>query len=138
MNSVQILGNLVRDPELRYTATSKAVATFTVAATTTYTDYKTNEAKEMTAFINCVAWNKLGENVGNLKKGSRVFVEGRLQTRSYEGQDGQKRYVTEVVANFVGQALDAGAFNGMGSSNFDGFGDSNDHMSSDNDKDMPF
>lgn len=138
MNSVQILGNLVRDPELRYTATSKAVATFTVAATTTYTDYKTNEAKEMTAFINCVAWNKLGENVGNLKKGSRVFVEGRLQTRSYEGQDGQKRYVTEVVANFVGQALDAGSSNGMGSSNFDGFGDSSDHMSSDNDKDMPF
>ena len=106
MNSVQILGNLARDPEVRYTKTGRAVATFTVAATNTYIDSTTNETKEQTAFINCVAWGKLGEAVGNLRKGSRCFVEGRLQTRSYETQDGQKRYVTEVVANFVGQSLD--------------------------------
>ena len=82
------------------------MATFTVAATNTYVDSTTNETKEQTAFINCVAWGKLGEAAGNLRKGSRCFVEGRLQTRSYETQDGQKRYVTEVVANFVGQSLD--------------------------------
>ena len=118
MNSVQILGNLARDPEVRFTKTGRAVATFTVAATNTYVDSTTNETKEQTAFINVVAWGKLGEAAGNLRKGSRCFVEGRLQTRSYETQDGQKRYVTEVVANFVGTSLmndDASA------SNFDNF-----------------
>lgn len=105
MNSVQLLGNLTRDPEVRFTKTGRAVATFTVAATNTYIDSATNETKEQTAFINCVAWGKLGESVGNLKKGNRVFVEGRLQTRSYETQDNQKRYVTEVVAGFVGVSL---------------------------------
>ena len=62
----------------------------------------TNETKEQTAFINCVAWGKLGEAVGNYRKGNRLFVEGRIQTRSYETQDGQKKYVTEVIAGFVG------------------------------------
>lgn len=105
MNTVQILGNLARDPELRFTKTGRAVATFTVAATNTYIDSATNETKEQTAFINCVAWGELGESVGNLKKGNRMFVEGRIQTRSYETQDNQKRYVTEVVAGFVGVSL---------------------------------
>ena len=127
MNSVQILGNLARDPEVRFTKTGRAVASFTVAATNTYFDSTTNEQKEQTAFINCVAWGKLGEAAGNLRKGSRCFVEGRLNTRSYETQDGQKRYVTEVVANFVGTSLDTqntDSFGG-GSSNFDNFGSSN-------------
>ena len=118
MNSVQILGNLAKDPEVRFTKTGKAVATFTIAATNTYIDSATNETKEQTAFVNCVAWGKQGESVGNLRKGNRCFVEGRLQTRSYETADGQKRYVTEVVANFVGTSLmndDASA------SNFDNF-----------------
>ena len=118
MNSVQILGNLARDPEVRFTKTGRAVATFTVAATNTYVDSTTNETKEQTAFINVVAWGKLGEAAGNLRKGSRCFVEGRLQTRSYETQDGQKRYVTEVVANFVGTSL---TNNETASSNFDSF-----------------
>ena len=74
MNSVQILGNLARDPEVRYTKTGRAVATFTVAATNTYIDSTTNETKEQTAFINCVAWGKLGEAAGNLRKGSLLFV----------------------------------------------------------------
>ena len=119
MNSVQILGNLARDPEVRFTKTGRAVATFTVAATNTYVDSTTNETKEQTAFINVVAWGKLGESAGNLRKGNRCFVEGRLQTRSYETQDGQKRYVTEVVANFVGQSLDVNTLDG--GSNFDSF-----------------
>lgn len=118
MNSVQILGNLARDPELRFTKTGRAVATFTVAATNTYIDSATNETKEQTAFINCVAWGKLGESVGNLKKGNRVFVEGRIQTRSYDTQDGQKRYVTEVVAGFIGTSL---MNDDAGTSNFDSF-----------------
>ncbi|WP_127058842.1 single-stranded DNA-binding protein [Veillonella ratti] len=118
MNSVQILGNLARDPEVRFTKTGRAVASFTVAATNTYFDSNTNEQKEQTAFINCVAWGKQGESVGSLRKGSRCFVEGRLNTRSYETQDGQKRYVTEVVANFVGVSLNAPVNE---TSNFDSF-----------------
>ena len=122
MNTVQILGNLARDPELRFTKIGRAVATFTVAATNTYIDSATNETKEQTAFINCVAWGKLGESVGSLKKGNRVFVEGRLQTRSYETQDGQKRYVTEVVAGFIGTSL---MNDDAGTSNFDSFENTN-------------
>ncbi len=124
MNSVQILGNLARDPEVRFTKTGRAVATFTVAASYSYFDAQTREQKEMTSYVNCVAWGKLGESVGNLRKGSRAFVEGRLQTRSYETQEGQKRYVTEVVANFVGASLEAsGMESGPAStSNFDSFG----------------
>lgn len=121
MNTVQILGNLARDPELRFTKTGRAVATFTVAATNTYIDSATNETKEQTAFINCVAWGKTGEAVGNCKKGERLLVNGRIQTRSYETQDNQKRYVTEVVADFVGRKLD-GEFD---SSNFDSFDNTN-------------
>jgi len=105
MNSVQLLGNLARDPEVRCTKSGRAVATFIIAASNTYIDSATNETKEQTAFINCVAWGKLGEAVGNYRKGNRLFVEGRIQTRSYETQDGQKRYVTEVVAGFVGVSL---------------------------------
>lgn len=118
MNSVQILGNLARDPELRFTKTGRAVATFTVAATNTYIDSTTNETKEQTAFINCVAWGKTGEAVGNCKKGERLLVNGRIQTRSYEDSNGQKKYVTEVVADFVGRKLES-EFDS--SSNFDSF-----------------
>lgn len=118
MNSVQLLGNLARDPEVRYTQSGRAVATFTIAASNTYIDSATNETKEQTAFINCVAWGKNGEAVGNCKKGERLLVNGRIQTRSYDTQDGQKRYVTEVVTDFVGKKLDS-EFDS--SSNFDSF-----------------
>lgn len=77
-------------------------------------------------------WGKLGEAAGNLRKGSRCFVEGRLQTRSYETQDGQKRYVTEVVANFVGQSLDMNTNSFEGGSNFDSFSTGGD------DENIPF
>ena len=102
MNSVQLLGNLARDPEVRFTKNGRAVATFTVAATIEFMNKETGEVKEQTAFINCVAWGVLGEAVGNYRKGNRLFIEGRIQTRSYETQDGSKRYVTEIVANFIG------------------------------------
>ncbi len=78
MNSVQILGNLARDPEVRFTKTGRAVATFTVAATNTYIDSTTNETKEQTAFINCVAWGKLGEAAGNLRKGQSLLCRRSL------------------------------------------------------------
>lgn len=122
MNSVQILGNLARDPELRFTKTGRAIATFRVAATNTYVDSTTNETKEQTAFVNCVAWGKTGEAVGNCKKGERLLVNGRIQTRSYEDSNGQKKYVTEVVADFVGLKLDS-EFDS--SSNFDSFENTN-------------
>lgn len=122
MNSVQLLGNLARDAELRFTQSGRAVATFTVAATNTYVDSATNETKEQTAFINCVAWGKTGEAVGNCKKGERLLVNGRIQTRSYEDSNGQKKYVTEVVADFVGRKLD-GEFDS--SSSFDSFDNTN-------------
>ena len=130
MNTVQILGNLARDPEVRYTQSGRAVATFTVAATNTYIDSATNETKEQTAFINCVAWGKLGEAVGNYRKGNRIFVEGRIQTRSYEDGNGQKKYVTEVIAGFVGvSALNDTATE----SNFENFADDKS-----NDENVPF
>ena len=130
MNSVQLLGNLARDPEVRYTQSGRAVATFTVAATNTYIDSTTNETKEQTAFVNCVAWGKLGEAVGNYRKGNRLFVEGRIQTRSYEDSNGQKKYVMEVIAGFVGvSALNDTATE----SNFENFADDKG-----NDENVPF
>ena len=96
-----------------------------MAASNTYVT-PDGETKEQTAFVNCVAWGKQGEQVGQLTKGSKCFVEGRLQTRSYEAQDGQKKYVTEVVANFVGAPLGGDA---NATSNFDNFG---------KDEDVPF
>ena len=99
-----------------------------MAASNTFTS-SDGETKEQTAFVNCVAWGKLGESIGNLRKGNRAFVEGRLQTRSYETQDGQKRYVTEVVANFVGTSL---TNDETTSSNFDSFENNN------TDENVPF
>ena len=129
MNTVQILGNLTRDPEVRYTQSGKAVATFNVAASNTFTS-SDGEMKEQTAFISCVAWGKLGEAVGNYRKGNRLFVEGRIQTRSYEDSNGQKKYVTEVIAGFVGlSALNDTATE----SNFDNFADDKG-----NDENLPF
>ena len=117
MNSVQLLGNLVKDVELRYTKNGSSVATFTVAATNTYRG-QSGEAKELTAFVNCVAWGERGEYMSQFMKGQKVFVQGRLQTRSYEAKDGTKRYVTEVVVDFcTGREQTPGAQ--ISTSNFD-------------------
>ncbi|WP_456363875.1 single-stranded DNA-binding protein [Priestia aryabhattai] len=99
MNRVILVGRLTKDPELRYTPTGVAVATFTLAVNRTFT----NQSGEREAdFINVVVWRKQAENVANfLKKGSQAGVDGRLQSRSYEGQDGKRVYVTEVVAESV-------------------------------------
>lgn len=118
MNKVMIQGNLTKDVELRYTQNQKAVAQFTVAANESYV--QDGEKKDRVAYINCVAWGKLGENISTLTKGNAVFVEGRLQTRSYE-KDGIKRYVTEVVAEFIGQSLNQ--VQTASADNFDMFGE---------------
>ncbi|MCL5784586.1 MAG: single-stranded DNA-binding protein [Patescibacteria group bacterium] len=95
-NRVELIGNLTRDPELRYTPNGAAVVTFGIATNRTYVTE--GERKEEVDFHKLVAWNKLAELCNQLlKKGMRVFVSGRLQTRSWEGQDGQQRQTTEIV-----------------------------------------
>ena len=99
MNKVFLIGRLTRDPELRYTGSNTAVASFSLAVNRNFT----NQAGEREAdFINIVVWRKQAENVKNyLTQGSQVAIDGRIQTRSYDGEDGKKRYVTEVVADNV-------------------------------------
>lgn len=95
MNSVNMIGRLARDPELRFTASGKAVASFSIAINNIYN-------KDRADFFNVVVWGKIAENCANyLAKGRLVGIEGRLQARSYETQSGDKRYITEVVANQV-------------------------------------
>ncbi|MBN1276383.1 MAG: single-stranded DNA-binding protein [Deltaproteobacteria bacterium] len=97
-NRVILIGNLGRDPEVRYTADGVAVANFTIATSEQWKD-KNGEKQERTEWHRIVAWRRLGEICGEyLRKGSQVFVEGKLQTRSWEDREGVKRYITEVVA----------------------------------------
>ena len=105
MNKVEMLGNIGKEPEIRKTGTGKTVASFAVAVSRKYTTQQ-GEVKELTDWINVVAWGNLAEAVGNeLKKGDRVFVEGRYSTRSYEDKSGQKRYITEVIANTIARPI---------------------------------
>jgi single-strand DNA-binding protein len=102
INKVIIVGHLGRDPEVRYTPSGSAVANFSVATSETWKDKTTGEKKERTEWHRIVAWDKLGERCGEyLSKGRLVYVEGRLQTRSYDDKDGVKRYSTEIIANDV-------------------------------------
>jgi single-strand DNA-binding protein len=102
INKVILIGNLGRDPEVRYTTDGAAVATFSVATSMEWTDKGTGEKKERTEWHRVVAWRKLGEICGQyLSKGSQVYIEGRLQTRDWQDKDGNKRYTTEVVATDV-------------------------------------
>ena len=106
MNKVILIGRLTRDPELRYTSSNIPVATFSLAVDRTFTG---QNGERETDFINIVVWRKQAENCKNyINQGSQVAVEGRIQTRNYEDQNGQKRYVTEVVADNV-QFLDTKA-----------------------------
>lgn len=105
MNKVEMLGNIGKEPEIRKTGTGKTVASFSVAVSRSYTTPQ-GEEKQFTDWINVVAWGSLAEAVGNeLKKGDRVFVEGRYSTRSYEDKSGQKRYITEVIANTIAKPI---------------------------------
>lgn len=99
LNRIVLIGRLTKDPEMRHTQSGKAVCSFTLAVDRPYTGADGNRE---TDFINIVVWNKLGENCAQyLTKGKLAAVDGRLQIRSYEGSDGQRRYVTEVIADNV-------------------------------------
>jgi single-strand DNA-binding protein len=112
LNKVFLIGNLTRPPELRYTPSGTAVADVRLAVNRNYTT-QGGEKREETCFLTVVVWGKQAESCGEyLDKGSPILVEGRLQTREWEGKDGQKRTVIEVVAErvqFMGRGRGAGA-----------------------------
>lgn len=103
-NTVTLIGNLTRDPELRYTTGGRGVASFGLAVNRRY--QVNGEWQEQTSFFNVVAWAELGENcAASLTKGARIIVTGRLEQRSYETGEGEKRSVIEVIADEVGPSL---------------------------------
>ena len=107
INKVMLIGNLGSDPELRFTPSGVQVANFSLATTESWTD-KSGERQERAEWHRIVLWRRLAEVAGQyLKKGSKIYIEGKLQTRSWEDQSGQKRYTTEVVANSM-EMLDGG------------------------------
>ena len=96
MNLVVLKGNLTKDVELRTTINNKSVARFVLAVNDGYGE------KQVTSYINCEVWNKLAENLANYcGKGSRLLLKGNLRTETYDGQDGQKKYVTKVIAESI-------------------------------------
>ncbi len=100
LNKIMLIGRLGADPELRYTAQGTAVAQMRLAVNRRARSQEGQEPRDETDWFTVVAWERLGETCSQfLTRGSRVYFEGRLQIRSWEGQDGQKRYSTEVVAN---------------------------------------
>jgi single-strand DNA-binding protein len=105
--NITIIGNLVNDPELRYTPTGQAVATFRVASTPRFMDRTTNEWKDGDSlFLSCNVWRQAAENVAeSLQRGMRVIVTGRLKQRSYETREGEKRTVYEIEVDEVGPSL---------------------------------
>ncbi|MEX0914996.1 MAG: single-stranded DNA-binding protein [Wenzhouxiangellaceae bacterium] len=106
INKVILIGNLGADPEVRYTPANTAVCNISVATSEQWRDKQTGEPQEKTEWHKVVMFNRLGEIAGEyLKKGSKVYIEGRIQTRKWQGQDGQDRYTTEIVANEM-QMLD--------------------------------
>jgi single-strand DNA-binding protein len=101
VNKVTLIGHVGKDPEVKYTPGGKAVATFTVATNESFKG-KDGSQQERTEWHRIVAWERRAEVVGEyLKKGQQVYLEGRLQTRSWDDKDGTKRYITEIVANDI-------------------------------------
>lgn len=122
MNSITLLGRLVRDPEVKYTQSGKVVTQFTLAVDR---PFKTPDGQKEADFIPVVVWGKPAEMIGNsCQKGHRLIVEGRIQIRNYEAKDGSKRWVTEIIANgveFVERKSDKGGTSGD-KSEFEQFG----------------
>jgi single-strand DNA-binding protein len=105
-NNITVVGNLTRDPEMRYTANGQSTVSFGVAVNRSWRNQQTNEWEERTSFFNIVCWRQLAENVAaTLKRGMRVVVTGRLEQRSWETEQGEKRSVVEIVADEVGPSL---------------------------------
>lgn len=110
VNKAILIGNLGKDPELRYTPSGAAVCTFSLATTEKWRDKESNELKEQTNWHNIVLWGRQAETAKEyLQKGSPVYIEGRIQTRSYDDKDGNKRWITEIVGQrmqFLGRRGD--------------------------------
>jgi len=102
INKVILIGNLGSDPEVRYTPSGVAVAQFNIATSEEWKDKDSGEKRERTEWHRIVAWRRLGEICGEyLSKGQQVYVEGRIQTNTWEDKEGNKRYTTEIIANTV-------------------------------------
>jgi len=149
LNKIIVIGNLGRDPEMRYTPNGQSVTSFSVASNRKYTT-AAGERREETEWFNVSAWGKLGETCNQfLTKGSQVYVEGRLSSRSYEGRDGQTRFVNEISltdVQFLGRSTgtggDEGAYGGGGetveSGSYDPTGESPGESPMDEVDDLPF
>ncbi|RKD68099.1 single-strand binding protein [Sinobaca qinghaiensis] len=145
INRVVLVGRLTRDPELRYTPNGVAVANFGIAVNRPFTN---QQGEREADFLNCVTWRKQAENVANfLKKGSLAGVDGRLQSRSYDNQDGKRVYVVEVQAESVqflepknagGGSQSQGNYGGGSSGGQQGYGQQNQNKGSSNLNDDPF
>lgn len=99
LNKVMLIGNVTRDPEVKTTPQGTSVATFSIATNFTWKD-ATGNKQERVEYHNIVAWRKLAEIISQyVKKGSKIYIEGRLQTRDWQGQDGVKRYRTEIITD---------------------------------------
>lgn len=125
LNKVMLIGNLGSDPEMRYTGSGSAVANIRLATAESWRDKETGEQQERTEWHRIVFFGRLGEIVGEyLKKGSQVYVEGRLQTRKWQDRDGNDRYTTEIVANEMQMLGSRGQGGGAGGGQYGG---QNDH-----------
>ncbi|MFA5948534.1 MAG: single-stranded DNA-binding protein [Candidatus Gracilibacteria bacterium] len=112
LNRAQLIGNLTRDPEMKQIPGGQIVSSFGIATNFTWKD-KAGEKQSKADFHNIVVWGKLAEICGQyLKKGSKIFIEGRIQTRDWEGEDGVKRYRTEIVADNMIMLDSKGGFSG--------------------------
>ncbi|HLT16513.1 MAG TPA: single-stranded DNA-binding protein [Acidimicrobiales bacterium] len=106
INTITISGNLTRDPEIRFTPSGQSICTFGVAVNRSWQNRQTQEWEEQTSFFDVKAWGQLGQNVSDtLTKGSRVVVSGRLEQRSWETDQGERRYAFEIVADDVAVSL---------------------------------
>ena len=137
VNKVILVGNLGKDPELRYTAGGTAVATFSLATSERFKD-RNGEMQEKTEWHNIVAWRNLAEICGKyLHKGKQVYIEGKIQTRSYDDRDGNKRYITEIVADqmqMLGrQGEEGGGYSRGGEGRRSGGGGTNNNLPSPDD-----
>lgn len=121
VNKAIVVGNLGRDPEMRYTPSGVPVATFSVATSEEWKDKDSGQKQERTEWHRIVAWRGLAEVCGKyLRKGSQVYIEGKIQTRSWEDRDGVQRYTTEIVAQNM-QMLGSPARQGRGGEMDDGY-----------------
>ncbi|MFR3684871.1 MAG: single-stranded DNA-binding protein [Enterococcus sp.] len=134
INNVVLVGRLTKDPDLRYTANGTAVASFTLAVNR---NFKNSDGQQEADFINCVIWRKSAETLANtVRKGQQIGLTGRIQTRSYDNQQGQRVYVTEVVAesfNYLEKRENGQSNNQQQNSNYQNTNNQNSNFDRDQD-----